>query len=114
MGQPQPQSLARAVVRSLVCDTSQCVSRRPWGASVTCLTTCTELYSFRREGFVSGSGLLALQGIPTEVPTGELDSAEKANLAAEAMFAPNIASLLLGVFLNRAAPWWEPQRDILQ
>ena len=31
---------------------------------------------------------------------------EKDDLAGEAMFLPNLASVLVGIYLNAHAPWW--------
>ena len=90
-------------------DLSQCVSHRPWGTSPPCLATSTCLYDYSADGMVTSAGKLALQGWPV-AETAALQAAQSetslGDLAGEAMFLPNVASLLLAVFLSRDGPWW--------
>jgi len=93
------------------CDQSQCVSRHRWGSSFPCLVTNTEAYDYEKDAVVNGFGNLALQGIPTEIikeagERGVLTSANAKDLAGEAMFCPCLATVAMGIFLNRHAPWW--------
>ena len=89
-------------------DYSQQVDRKPWGVAPPCLTTSTALYSYKADAVVTGTGLLALQGMAvSDVPAlTSLSDKDKTDLAGEAMFVPNVATILLAVFLNPESPWW--------
>lgn len=89
-------------------DYSQQVDRKPWGVTPPCLTTSTALYSYEADAVVTGTGLLVLQGMSvSDVPVlANLTDSDKTDLAGEAMFIPNLATILLAVFLNPESPWW--------
>ena len=91
-------------------DASQCISRSPFGARVPCLTTSTILYDYEQDCVRSSDDKLRLQGMPVcEAPFGCMSDSEKSDVAGEAMFAADVGSVLLAVFLCSSGPWWRSE-----
>jgi hypothetical protein len=87
---------------------SQCPTRKPWSSALRCLTTSTKVYDFARDKVLSSEELLLLQGIPA--PDLKLHMFSESSLlhaVGEAMFCPCIGAIMLGVYLNPHAPWWQ-------
>ena len=82
----------------------QCISRRPYGERIPCLTTSTMLYNFQEDCLVSASD--KLQGWPVDaVPFDCLSEAERSYIAGEGMFAADVGTVLFAVFLCSSGPW---------
>lgn len=89
-------------------DVSQDVSRKPWSSHPPCLTRSSVIYSFEADDVVSARGKLALQGFLVRELRGLellLDS-DKSDMAGEAMCLPNLATVLVALWLSPAASWW--------
>ena len=50
---------------------------------------------------------LLLQGFSQELEYRVLTEQKRRECAGDSMFLPTVASVLLAVFLNPMAPWWE-------
>jgi len=88
-------------------DWSQMVDRKPWGTTVPCLTKSSRLYSFGDDESIGATSMLALQGWPMkEVVTSSLKESELAEIAGEGMFLPNVATILMALYLSPTSPWW--------
>ena len=91
-------------------DVSQCISRCPYGERIPCLTTSTMLYNFQEDCLVSASDNQRLQGWPVDrVPFDCLSEAERSDIAGESMFAADVGTVLLAVFLCSSGPWWKSE-----
>ncbi len=100
---------AQALAGGFYIDLSQCVSRKKWGFKCFTMTSSTVLYDLGRQTICTGRQHLALQGFPDEVQTGDLEDGEIRKLAGQAIFLPNLATVLLAVFLCDTVPWWDIQ-----
>lgn len=91
-------------------DLSQCISRRPWGSSMGCLTTSSHPYDFSNDLCMNGNCKLLLQGLLVcDKPLfAGVSEAARNDLAGEGMFAPSITTITLAICLNNLAPWWRP------
>ena len=75
-----------------------------------CLTTSSIVYDYENDEVYSPEALLALQGLPVKaLKFDDLSASDRTDLAGEAMFAANVGSLIMAVFLGPAGPWWSEQ-----
>ena len=100
-----------SIPKSLWCDFSQAVQRRPFGPLGT-LTTSSWLYSYEQDVVIPGAAHLALHGYPKAVDLSAFgDAAEKRNSLARALMGesfalPSGAVALVCALLVQGAPWW--------
>lgn len=88
-------------------DCSQCVSWKVWGTMVPCVTTSSCIYSYEQDRRLTAHDLFMLFGLPADALTlSDFREEQLRALIGEAMFAPNIGTLLLATFLQADAPWW--------
>ena len=91
------------------CNVSQCCTRRPWGATLKTLCTNTRIWSYSQNRMLEGADYYTLQGFPIGEWSFEDVSVHQLNLmSAEGMFLPNLAVLMLAIFLSPSAPWHNP------
>jgi hypothetical protein len=89
-------------------DISQDVAWRPWGPRPPCLTTSSIVFDFQADQIWSPCAKLAAHGwpvadvlIPSSFQGRDLD-----DLVGESMYLPNVAAVLLAIYLNPLSPWW--------
>jgi hypothetical protein len=88
-------------------DISQCVSRRWWSSGALLVHTGSKMYDFEHDQLLTPLANCSLQGMPTpDLDFGSLSSTDIRDLAGEAMFLPNLATILWAVYANEHAPWW--------
>ena len=97
-----------ALRQALFLDVSQSVTRQPWAlGGLRTLTTSSKIFAFSQLRFLEPVELLLCLGFSKEVcrkATKDLSPTQVADLAAEAMGAPTVAMILLG--LIAALPVW--------
>jgi hypothetical protein len=102
----QSQSSVDTLLRkSLFCDLSERVARKPWGPFRTLTQSC-QMYSFEGDGILTPDQHMILQGMPSELDLSGLDSTHVRSLAGEAFSAPCVGSIIWALFLLPSAPWW--------
>jgi site-specific DNA-cytosine methylase len=91
------------------CDYTQCPTRTPWGPVLRTFTTSSRTYDFQRDRVVSPTEGLALHGFPIYKYDWTMFKSESSFYTAlgESMSCPCVGSVLLAVYLNRHAPWWQ-------
>lgn len=93
-------------VDGVFCDLSQAVQRRPWGAhSARALTKGSLIYSFDHDAVLTRRSATRLQGFPTNLQTEGVSDEQLRHMAGEAVFLPNLASLLWAFWVDTEAPW---------
>lgn len=90
-------------------DASQDISRFHFqhGDSIPCLTTSSLIYSFRSDAVIPPRGKLLLLGFPAEEAFETLDDRSLNDMTGEAMFLGDVGAVVMGIYLNRFAPWWQ-------
>ncbi len=91
---------------------SQQVDREPWGDSIGCLATSTNVWDYERKRALTGLELLALHGYPVsefaegtaEIP--QVGDKDFSRLAGNGVSLPVLGSVMLSFILNSSAPWW--------
>lgn len=92
----------------LYLDASQCVSRKPWSKTVPCLTTSSTIYDYSLDCTWTANCKLAVQGVPIgDLDVSDLTPQQKSDLAGEAMFLPDVGSIVVAFFLSSSGPWWQ-------
>ena len=91
---------------------TQCVSRLRATTRPATPLTSSELYSFEKDGVLSGEAVMRALGWPKhKCPMSQFSEAELRNLAGDA-FSPAIAAVNSYAFwLNPYAPWWRNDVD---
>ncbi len=90
------------------CNISQCPSRAPWGTELKCLTTSSRVYDFSRDRLITAPEAMLLQGHPAcDLDLSMFASGTLFTAVGEAMAAPSIATVMLAVYLNPLAEWWQ-------
>jgi hypothetical protein len=65
------------------------------------------IYDFEQDTVIGGKAMLCLLGLPvSDLTMPSISAADTVNLAGEAMFAPNIAQIIISIYLIRSASWW--------
>ena len=92
-------------------DVSQCIGRSFGGRRLPCVTTSSIIFSFNLQRLLSPEELLVLMGLWHPQSILECKPGFLKRAVGEAMFVPNVASILLAFFVNPLAPWWHGARD---
>ena len=108
IGLHSPSEPHNVALKDVLVDFSQSHSRRPYSnteGTAHCLTTSSQLYSFRLDRCLLAVEHLLLQGYPvnTVVPEGFNDRELRA-LAGEGIALPCLATLVWAVFLYKGFP----------
>jgi len=92
-------------IHGFVADTSQCVSRKPWGFQIPCMSQGSVIYSFELHRVLAAYDFVSLMGGPVEFPILETHPRDIQAMIGEAMFVPNLAGLLACTVFAGDMPW---------
>jgi hypothetical protein len=84
------------------------ISRKPYGNSLGALLQTSRVYDFARKTIISAPECLLLHGMPAEelvYPPG-LTPRKLYAMVGESLHAPSVGTVILSIFLNSHAPWW--------
>lgn len=99
-------------VKGMLLDLSQSVSRKAWARqSSRALAARTLIYSFDLDGVLDPKTAARLQGLPETFLHAGLSDDQLRSLAGEAVFLPNLATILWAAFIDEASPWSACQHD---
>ncbi len=88
-------------------DLSQCTSRRPWGPVIPCVTTSALIYDFSIDACMTSRDVLLAMGFPVRtMDLCNLSPVQLTDVAGEFIFLPNLAIIIVALYLNPLAPWW--------
>ena len=102
-----PDVADQKVIEGLVCDTSQAISRRPWGSLCTrTLTTSSQLYSFEKDRLLLPHESLRMLGFQSQnlssVCKFGISDSDLSDLAGSAMSLPAVTCAALSLIYASA------------
>ena len=88
----------------------QCIQRGPWGGC-DCLLTGSMVYSYELDCVMTPEHHVAINGMPSglnfEFKSMPGSDSGVRQLAGEALSCPCISIILMGLYCNDLAPWWQ-------
>jgi hypothetical protein len=99
------------------CDLNPDISRKPFGNSLGALLQTSRVYDFARKTIISAPECVLLHGMPAGelVYPPQLTPRKLYAMVGESLHSPSVGTVILSLFLNSHAPWWnklDPTREL--